>query len=119
MNSATRSADLEEERKWAMLSHLAGYTGFLIPFGNILAPLVIYMIMKDEFPLVSDQAKEVINFQISMTLYLFVSGLLCMILIGIPFLFFFLAVALVLPAIGAVKAKRGIHYRYIFNIRFF
>jgi uncharacterized Tic20 family protein len=53
---------------WAMLCHLSALVGFVIPFGNIIAPLVIWTIKKDEFDLVNDQGKEAINFQISITI---------------------------------------------------
>jgi hypothetical protein len=38
-----------EERNWAMLSHLLALIGYVgVPFGNIAAPLIIYLVKKDE-----------------------------------------------------------------------
>ena len=74
----------KDERTWAMLCHFSAFAGLIFPFGNFLAPLIIWLIKKEELPFVEDQGKEVLNFQISMTIYLLISGMLCIILIGIP-----------------------------------
>lgn len=42
------------ERTFAMLCHIAALAGFLIPFGNIIGPLVIWLVKKEQYPLVDD-----------------------------------------------------------------
>jgi uncharacterized Tic20 family protein len=109
-----------DSRMWAMFCHLAalaGYTG--IPFGNVIGPLVVWLIKKDDHLFIDDQGKEAINFQISMTIYLIVAGLLCFVLIGIPLLIFLAIAQVILIIIAAVKANSGELYRYPFAIRFF
>lgn len=119
MQATVHSIDVEEERKWAFICHLSGYSGIIIPFGNILVPVIIYAIMKDEYPLIKDQGKEIINFQISMTIYLVIAGLLCIILIGIPILLALVLLSIVLPLVGALRSKKGFRYRYPINLRIF
>ena len=58
----------KDERTWAMLCHFSAFSGLIFPFGNFLAPLIIWLIKKEEMPFVEDQGKEVLNFQISMTI---------------------------------------------------
>src|SRR5262245_54589856 len=59
----------KDERTWAMASHLSTLAGYLVvPFGNIIAPLVIWLIKKDTMPFVDDQAKEALNFQITLSI---------------------------------------------------
>lgn len=54
------------ERMWAMLCHLSSLCLYIgLPFGNLIAPLVIWFIQREKFPLVADQGKEVVNFQIT------------------------------------------------------
>ncbi|MBD3169044.1 MAG: DUF4870 domain-containing protein, partial [candidate division Zixibacteria bacterium] len=53
--SAVVPQKVRDERMWAMLCHISTFAGFVVPFGNIIGPLVIWMIKKDEFPLVADQ----------------------------------------------------------------
>ena len=78
------SQPTKDEKTWAMLCHFSSFIGLIFPFGNFLGPLIIWLIKKEELPFVEDQGKEVLNFQISMTIYLLISGMLCIILIGIP-----------------------------------
>ena len=109
----------EPARNWAMLSHLVALIGlFLIPFGNIVGPLIIWLIKKDEYPFVDEQAKESLNFQISMTVYMFIGGLLAFILIGIVVLIGLAIANLILVIMATVKVNSGEHYQYPFSIKF-
>ena len=42
---------------------------YVFPLGNVIAPLVVWLMKKDQMPFVDDQGKEAINFQISMVIY--------------------------------------------------
>jgi uncharacterized Tic20 family protein len=108
----------KDERSWAMICHLSTLAGFVIPFGNIIGPLVTWIIKKDEFPLVDDQGKEAINFQISMTIYIIASIILIFLLVGIPLLIALGLFDLIVTVIAAIKANEGIKFRYPLCIRF-
>lgn len=107
-----------DERMWAMFCHLSGLVGFVIPFGNIIAPLIIWMIKKEEYPLVNDQGKEALNFQISMTIYILASVILIFLVIGIPLLVILGLFGLIMVIIASIKANEGEKYRYPLTIRF-
>jgi len=107
----------KDERTWAMLSHFSALCMFIFPFGNILAPLIIWLIKKEEMSFVEDQAKEVLNFQLSMTIYLLISGILCFILIGIPFVIGLGIFNVIITIIAGIKANDGKSYRYPINLR--
>ena len=107
----------KDERTWAMLSHFSALCMFIFPFGNILAPLIIWLIKKEEMSFVEDQAKEVMNFQISMTIYLLISGILCFILIGIPFVIGLGIFNVIITIIAGIKANDGESYQYPINLR--
>jgi uncharacterized Tic20 family protein len=107
-----------DARMWAMFCHLAGLAGFLpvAPvLGNIIAPLVIWQIKKDDFAFVDEQGKEAVNFQISILLY---AILLCFTCVGIALLPAVCIFDVVFLLIAAVKANNGEHYRYPLTIRF-
>ena len=106
-----------EEKNWAMLGHLLVLTGFIIPFGNIIAPLVIWLIKKDEMPFAANEAKEALNFEINITIYIIIAALLCLILIGFLILPVLLIANLVFVILAGVKANSGVPYRYPFIIR--
>lgn len=105
-----------DERMWAMLCHLSTFSSFIgLPFGNILGPLIAWSIKKDEYPLVDDQGKEALNFQISMTLYSFIGVIL---IITIPLVFALLVFDVVVTIIACTRANAGERYRYPLTIRF-
>lgn len=110
--------DEKEARTWAMLCHLGALAGYIIPFGHIIAPLVIWLIKKDESPLVDDQGKESLNFQISLTIYAVIAGLLTLVVIGFILLIALGIFDLIVVIIAAVKANDGEKYRYPLCIRF-
>ena len=107
----------KDERTWAMLCHFSAFAGLIFPFGNFLAPLIIWLIKKEELPFVEDQGKEVLNFQISMTIYLLISGMLCIILIGIPIVIGLVIYCFIITIIAAISANDGTPYRYPINLR--
>ncbi len=102
---------------WATLAHLSALAGFVIPFGNLVGPLVVWLIKREEMPFVDNQGKEALNFNISMTIYMMVALTLILVLIGIPLLIFLAIAWLVLVIIASVKANEGIAYRYPVTIR--
>ncbi len=107
----------KDEKNWGMFCHLASFAGVIIPFGNIIGPLVIWLIKKEEYPFVDDQGKEALNFQITMVIAFFICFLLTFVAIGI-FLFFVVGIfALIVTIIAIVKSSQGEAYRYPISIR--
>lgn len=109
----------KQANTWAMFCHLSALSLFTgIPLGHIIAPLIIWLIKKDEFPFVDEQGKESLNFQISMTIYGAVAGLLCLALVGFVLLPIIVVADIVLIIVASVKTNQGEKYQYPFTIRF-
>lgn len=109
----------EEETKWALGAHLSAFAAFLLPsFGQIIGPLIVWLVKRDQSAFVEDQAKEALNFQITVTLAAVVFGFLSIVLIGIPLLIALGIAWLVLTVKAALRASEGEAYRYPFTIRF-
>jgi uncharacterized Tic20 family protein len=106
-----------DERKWAFFAHLSALSGIIVPFGNLLGPLIIWQIKKDEMPFVAQQAKEALNFQITVSLALIACFVLFIVVIGFLLLPVVGIAALVLTIIAAVSANDGKAYRYPFTWR--
>ena len=106
-----------DERQWAMLAHLSGLAMYIFPLGNVIAPLVVWLMKKDQMPFVDDQGKEAINFQISMAIYTIVSLLTMCIFIGFVTTPILAVVHIVFTIIGGLKANQGEYYRYPLTIR--
>ncbi|MGE5429471.1 MAG: DUF4870 domain-containing protein [Syntrophomonadaceae bacterium] len=113
------NAALDKDTKlWGMLCHLSALLMFVVPFGNIIGPLVIWTLKKDVSSFVNDQGKESLNFQISMTIYLIVAAFLILIVIGILLLIILGIVELILIIVASVQANDGKAYRYPLTMRF-
>jgi uncharacterized protein len=106
------------DRTWDVLCHISALAGFIVPFGNILGPLIIWLIKKNEVPSVDAHGKESLNFQISVTIYMAVAAILMLVLIGFVLVIVVAIAAIVLVVIAAVKASSGELYRYPLTIRF-
>jgi uncharacterized protein len=113
-----------QSRQWAMFAHLSALAGLVIGL-NFLGPLIIYLVKKDEDPYVAANAREALNFNLSVFLYLLGGGIaaviLTLVLIGIllfPVLFAIAIAWIVLTIIAGIKANGGESYRYPFTIRF-
>src|SRR6476619_344079 len=78
-----------EERQWAMFAHLSALAGGIVTagwagsLGCFIGPLVIWMMKKDTMPFVDDQAKEALNFNISVAIVFFVLFVLTLVTLGI------------------------------------
>jgi len=109
---------VRDERMWGMFCHLSAMAGYIIPFGSIVGPLIIWSLKKDEFPFVDDQGKEALNFQISMFIYLVISAILIIVVIGILLLIALGIFQLIMIIIASVKANNGESFRYPLSIKF-
>jgi hypothetical protein len=117
MENPPRPADTGENN-WATFCHLSALAGYFFPFGNILGPLLVWLLKKDQFPLVDRHGKEALNFQISISIYALAASALILILIGIPLLLGLAAFNFIMIIIAAVKCKNGEAFRYPLSLRF-
>ena len=101
-----------EDTTWAVLSHLSFFA-----FG-LIAPLVIYLVKKDESPFTRHHAAEALNFHITLAIAAIVSAVLILVLIGILLLAVVFIGGAVLAILAALAAGRREMYRYPLTIRF-
>ena len=118
-----------EEKQWAMFAHLSALLGGLLTsgwggsVGFFIGPLVIWLMKKDTMPFVNDQAKEALNFAITVSITCVALLILTILSLGIgalltiPLLMAIGIASLVLVIIAAMKAHEGIAYRYPFALR--
>lgn len=111
------SSSSNDVKMWAMFCHLSALAGYLIPFGNIIGPLVIWQIKKNEFPLVDDQGKEALNFQITVAIAAVVCFILMFVVVGIFLLMALGLTNLIFIIIAGLRANQGESYRYPFSLR--
>lgn len=97
-----------DEKTMAILSHVLTFVG------GFLAPLIIYLIKKDESAFIREHARESLNFQITVliiviALFITIIGILLLWVIGIA--------ALVFVILATVKASEGKLYKYPFSLK--
>ena len=100
-----------DDRMWGLLAHLSGLVASSLAGLSFLGPLIVYLIKKDQSPFVADQAKEALNFQISVLIVAIISAVTC---VG-PFVV--IIGGLVYSIIAAMAANKGEYYRYPYTFR--
>ncbi|TAA08040.1 DUF4870 domain-containing protein [Pseudoxanthomonas winnipegensis] len=119
-----------EDRQWALFAHLSALlgglltSGWLASLGCVIGPLIIWQIKKDTLPFAADQAKEALNFNITVAIIMLVLTLIGLVTLGIgfivtgPLMLLVGVAALVFIIIAAIKSNNGEAYRYPFAFRF-
>ena len=113
-----------DARMWNMLCHLSALAGLTpIPLANILGPLIVWQIKKNQFPSVDIHGKASVNFQISVTIAIFVGlvaafalhffciGFLLFPIVGIIWL-----LGMIFAVVAAIKANNGEDYKYPWSL---
>ena len=104
-----------EERILAALTHLSGLSGYVIPLGGVLVPIIIWAVKSDS-KVISGIAKQAIL--LNVIVFCLIAGTvllwLTVILIPLVILFWILLglAAVALPIVGAIKAYDGTYFRY-------
>ena len=104
--------DVKEECKWAMACHLSALSGFLIPFGNVIGPLVVWICKKNQSEFVNEHGKAALNFQLTLTIFIFGSLLLSvlngfLLMILVPVIAILSIYNLVIIITSGIKANNG------------
>jgi uncharacterized protein len=97
------------EKIWSILSHLSL---LVTPVIGIVLPLVVYLAMRSESEYLAQNAKQALNFHLSLLIYFLCCIPLVFIVIGIPMLILLWVASLVLAIVAAVKASDGRCYHY-------
>jgi len=102
----------DDTKFWLLTLHLSNFIS--IP----IFPLIIWAMKKDENTEIDRQGKDVINFQISMMIYLFASAILALVIVGIVFLLLLGLYITVITIINSTKVVMEKEYKYYLTIKF-
>jgi uncharacterized Tic20 family protein len=102
-----------DDRVLAVLSHILS----IVPGIGIFGPLVIYLVKRDQPGFVLENARESLNFQLTMIIFAIISALLVLIAIGIILLWALGILNVILVIIAAIRVSENKIYRYPFNLR--
>jgi uncharacterized Tic20 family protein len=107
-----------EEKQMAMWCHLASFAGYLIPSGNVVGPLILWLTKRETMPFVDREGKESLNFQLSVTIYALVSAVLIpLFCIGFVLLVAVAIFDIVYVILASIEASKGNSYKYPLCIR--
>jgi len=101
----------KEEQTMALIAHLLGI------FTSFIGCLIIWLIKKEESDYIGDQAKEALNFQLTMLIAIVIGIATSCLGIGVLIIIAAQVVILVFSIIAAIKANDGVRYRYPVSIR--
>ncbi|HEY3862294.1 MAG TPA: DUF4870 domain-containing protein [Verrucomicrobiae bacterium] len=97
------------DKIWGILCHLSV---FFAPAVGIVVPLVVYLAMRNESDYLEANAREALNFHITLLIYGLCCFVLCFFVIGFPLLFLLWVGAIIFGIIAAIKASDGRSYHY-------
>ncbi len=109
----------EAETLWATIAHMAGVVGLLLPLGNVLGPLIVWLIKRHQMDFVDAHGKEALNFQLTVLIGFVVSiaAVFAASILGVILLLLTGLAALIYPIIAALRANNGEHYEYPYALR--
>jgi len=111
LNDELSTLPNNDEKNIATITHLGGTVFSFIP------ALIVWVLKKDDSEYIALQAKEALNFQITVLIAQFVAGILAIILIGFLFMFIIWVFNIVLCIIAAISTSKGETYRYPLTLR--
>ncbi len=109
----------KETNTWALVLHLSLLAGLVVAMAGLIVPVVIYLLKKDQLPGLRPHAYVVFNWIISFIIYVVISAILTIVVIGFFMLAVLAVLGLVFPIIGAIKASEGEVWPYPLSIQFF
>lgn len=104
----------KQDRYWLIMLHASG---LCIVFFPVVVPLIIWISKKDEVEGMKAHGADVLNFQISMLIYLATCGILAVLLITIPILIFLAIFSVIVITINTIKVMNDQPYRYPMSMK--
>jgi len=106
-----------------MWCHMSALAGLIVPFGNLIGPLLVWQIKKAEFPSVEIHGKAALNFQLTV-LIVVVAGLMlafiltffCVGWLLFPVVMLIGLAAFIFPVVAGIKANDGKEYKYPYSL---
>lgn len=103
-----------EEKVWGMIGHLSGLLGYIVAVGQIVGPLVVWLIYKDKSRFVAFHALQTLYFHIAVLIVIVIMGFLVPLTCGASLLGMVVVglLAIIMPIIGAIEASKGRLFEY-------
>ena len=110
-NATLNNSPSSDDKNIATITHLGGTVFSFVP------GLLVWLLKKDDSAYLADQAKEALNFQITMLIAQFIAWILVWVLIGFILIPLIWLLNVVFCIIAAISSSKGETYRYPFCLR--
>ncbi len=107
-----------EQRQMGMYLHLSQLANIVLFPVGIIVPIVLWQTQKEKIPALDAHGKMVVNWMISMTIYMFASIVLMFVIVGFLTLFAVALMGIIFPIVGGIKANNGELWQYPLTIKF-
>ena len=107
-----------ELSSYCMLMHLSQFAGIIVPFGGIALPIIMWATNKDKSSIIDQHGKNILNWMISFYIYVSISAILILLIVGIFALIALGVIAVIFAIIGAIKANNNEIFNYPLTITF-
>ena len=110
---------MRQDRQLLVITHLSQLLCFITGFGSLIVPLILWATQKERVYQMDEQGKEIVNFQLSLIVYIIICIPLILLLgLGILGLIALGIIALVYPIINAIRASNGESPKYPLSLNF-
>lgn len=117
-NTLKKSKFGMEDTSYYLLMHLSQFCGIMIPFLGILAPILLWLVQKDDDPVVDEHGRNILNWNISFLIYMVICGVSMFLFIGFILIWIPIILMIIFPIIGAIKASNGEVWKYPLSLKF-
>lgn len=107
-----------QDIQYASFAHLGGIAVIIGGWLGWVPALIIWLIFKDRGRFTNTEAKEALNFQITIAIAMVVGYITAAFIIGFLIILAAVVLSVVFSILGYLKAKDGVPYRYPFAFRF-
>lgn len=101
-----------DERTWAILVHASAFAGLFVPFGNVLGPLVVWLIKREESEFVDENGKRALNFQVTWTVIIVLALFSLLVGVGLVLVPLVALAWVILVVVATVRASENEVYDY-------
>lgn len=108
-----------ELKAYLLLMHLSQFAGYIIPFGGLALPIIMWATNKDHSRDIDNHGKVILNWILSAMIYFVICFVLTFVFVGVIGFFVLGICSIIFTIIGAIKANDNVLWHYPLSIKFF
>lgn len=106
------------DNSYHVLMHLSQYLCYFLPLLGIIAPLFLWLRIKNEDAVVDRHGRAILNWNFTLFIIYFICILSFFIIIGFIIIWIPILLSIIFPIIGAIQANQGKVWKYPLSFKF-